>query len=232
MFGKSIRRPARRKTSAKRCESRGAEALEPRLLLAVFRSIDGSGNNQTPQGSDFGVAGSNLIRSGYDAEFPDGFGDQITSATAPNPRTVSNTISDQNAPVFSARNLSDWIVQWGQFITHDMDFTGTAAANNVLSTGATGTFSIPITDSNDPLGPNAIPFNRSDFDPTTGNSTRIPLPGPGNQTRANWREQINDITSFIDASNVYGSGHHAALTICALSSAENSRRRRVGCCRA
>jgi len=205
MFKKSARRPARRRIAAKRDGSQGAEALEPRLLLATFRTIDGSGNNLTPPGRAFGVAGANLIRSGYDAEFPDGFGDQITSGTAPNPRDVSNAVSAQDTDVYSARNLSDWIVQWGQFLTHDVDFTGTAAANNELSTGATGDFSIPITDINDPLGPNAIPFNRSDFDPTTGDSSQIPIPGPGNQTRPNWREQINDITSFIDASNVYGS---------------------------
>lgn len=174
-------------------------------MLATFRTIDGSGNNQTAPGADFGVAGSSLIRSGYDAEYPDGFGDLITSATAPNPRDVSNAISAQDTPVFSSRNLSDWIVQWGQFITHDMDFTATDAANNELSTGTTVDFGIPITDTSDPLGPNSIPFNRSDFDPTTGDSSTVPLPGPGNRTRLNWREQINGITSYIDASNIYGS---------------------------
>src|SRR5262249_22681663 len=38
-----------------------------------------------------------------------------------------------------------------------------------------------------------IPFNRSEFDPSTGT-------GPGNP-----RQQINDITAFLDASMVYGS---------------------------
>jgi peroxidase len=62
----------------------------------------------------------------------------------------------------------------------------------VLSTGATGDFSIPVLDPNDPLGPNPIPFNRSEFDPATG------VPGAR-------REVINSITSYIDASLVYGS---------------------------
>lgn len=76
------------------------------------------------------------------------------------------------------RNLSDWVVQWGQFITHDMDLTGTSEANNTLFSGGTGNFSIPITDPLDPLSPNPIPFNRSNYDPATGTTARLPVPGP------------------------------------------------------
>ena len=174
------------------------EFLETRELLAAdFRSIDGTGNNQNPGRNDWGAADTNLIRFGYPGDYPDGFGDQIV--TQPNPRTVSNLVSTQTEPVFDDRNLSDWHVQWGQFLTHDLDLTGTAAANNTLSTGQVGDFRIPV-DANDILGPNPIPFNRSNFDPTTGTNTRT-----GQPPRPNWREQVNEITSYIDASNVYGS---------------------------
>jgi hypothetical protein len=70
----------------------------------------------------------------------------------------------------------------------------------VLSTGAVGDFRIPIEDPDDPLGPNPIPFNRSEFDPATG--TPDPVPGT---PRLNRREVINSITSYIDGSLVYGS---------------------------
>ena len=200
----------RRRHQTDRHGSLTVEDLEPRLLLATFRTIDGAGNNPTPPGADFGVAGTPLIRFGYDAFYPDGFGDQITSATAPNPRDVSNAISTQDEPVFNDRNLSDWVVQWGQFLTHDMDLTGNSAANNVLSTGGTGDFGIPINGVNDPLGPGPIPFNRSDFDPGTGTDTMV---GPPGNQRPNWREQMNDITSFIDASNVYGSDAARAVNL-------------------
>ena len=175
-------------------------------MLATFRSIDGTGNNLLPPRSSQGAADTNLIRFGYDAEFPDGYGDEILeSPERPNARDISNVLSAQSQSVPNDRNLSDWIVQWGQFLTHDMDLTGTDSANNNLFSGGTGDFSIPVTDDNDPLGPNPIPFNRSDFDPTTGDTTQIPRPGPGGQTRPNWREQVNEVTSYIDASNVYGS---------------------------
>jgi hypothetical protein len=108
----------------------------------------------------------------------------------------------QASPVYNNRLLSDWIVQWGQFLTHDMDLTGSDAANDSLFSGGTGDYSIAVNDLNDPIGPNPIPFHRSNYDPATGTTALLPAPGG---TRPNWREQINSVTSFIDASNVYGS---------------------------
>src|SRR5215831_6201370 len=74
-----------------------------------------------------------------------------------------------------------------------------------LTTNGTGTqfesANIPVpNDPNDPFstaatpsGPGQIFFNRSEFDPNTGTSRRNP------------RQQINDITAFLDASMIYGS---------------------------
>ncbi len=171
--------------------------------LAEDRSIDGTGNNLSPPRTTWGATDTNIPRIGYDADYPDGFGDTIHGPlTLPNPRDVSNAICAQSGPVYNARNLSDWIVQWGQFLTHDMDLTTNGATFDVLSTGATGDFSIPINDPGDILGPNPIAFHRSNYDPDTGDSDLIPAP---EGTRPDWREQINSVTSFIDASNVYGS---------------------------
>jgi len=33
----------------------------------------------------------------------------------------------QAASVINNRNLSDWVVQWGQFLTHDMSLIPTSA---------------------------------------------------------------------------------------------------------
>jgi hypothetical protein len=170
---------------------------------AVNRTITGLNNNLAPGRTTWGAAETDVIRFGYAADYPDGFGDEIYGSPAwPNARDVSNALCAQSTPVYNNRLLSDWIVQWGQFLTHDMDLTGSDAANDALFAGGTGDFSIAVNDPNDPIGPNPIPFHRSNFDPATGTTDLLPAPGG---TRPNWREQINSVTSFIDASNVYGS---------------------------
>jgi peroxidase len=182
-----------------------AAVANSHALAVEFRSIDGSGNGQTEALQ--GAANTRVIRFGYDADYPDGIGDVITETRKPNPRDVSNAVNAQSSSILNNRGLSDWAVHWGQFLTHDMTLIDTGAAYNALSTGATGDFNIPITDPSDPLGPNPIAFNRSKYDPTSGTGELmvtprgiIPIP----------RWQINSVTSYIDASNVYGSDQATA----------------------
>jgi hypothetical protein len=174
--------------------------LEVRHLLAgelnlssgvEWRTIDATGNNIANPTQ--GAAETRQIRFGYGDDFPDDFGDAIvTLPERANPRSISNAIHAQSSSVVNDRHLTDWAFQWGQWITHDMDLTRNGAEFNELSTGEVGDFSIPILDPGDPLGPNPIPFNRSEFDEGTG------VPGQR-------REVVNSITSYIDASMVYGS---------------------------
>jgi peroxidase len=184
------------------------EQLEDRLVPALdlnateWRTINGTGNNVADPTQ--GAAETQQIRFGYGAQFPDGFGDVIvTEPQRENPRTISNVIHDQNASAPSARNLTDWAFQWGQWITHDMDLTRTGAQFNVQSTGAVGDYRIPIEDPSDPFwnpfNP-FIPFNRSEIVPGTG------VPGQR-------REVVNSITSYIDASMVYGSDDARAAAL-------------------
>ena len=122
------------------------------------------------------------------ADYPgNGLGDEVyVEPLLPNPRTVSNVCVAQPGSIPSARGLSDMIWAWGQFLDHDIDLTHTNPAN--------GTSDIPILDSDDPLGPLPIFLNRSDFE-------------------GNPRQQINSITAFIDASNVYGSDEERAAAL-------------------
>src|SRR5215208_585982 len=190
------------------------ESLEGRRLLSSggwdlsgveFRTIDGTGNNFAAP--EQGAANTRLIRFGYPARYPDGFGDVIDVPGRPNARDVSNAVHAQTASVPSARRLTDWVFQWGQFLTHDVDLTANGAQFNKLSTGGAGDYRIPVNDPSDPLGANPIPFNRSQFDPATG------IPGTP-------RQQMNLITSYIDASNVYGSD---AVRAAALRTFEGGR---------
>jgi hypothetical protein len=191
--------------------------LEDRLVPAggldtsgvEWRTIDGTDNNLDHPTQ--GAAETRQIRFGYGAQFPDGYGDAIVAAPQrANPRTISNVIHAQAASVPNDRLLTDWAFQWGQWITHDLDLSRNGAEYDALYAGGVGDFNIPIEDPADPLGPNPIPFHRSEYDPATG--TPDPVPG-ATPPRLNRREVINAVTSYIDASLIYGSDPERAAAL-------------------
>lgn len=145
------------------------------------RSITGAGNHLGQPNR--GAAGTAFIRLGYNEDYPDGSGNVIVSdAVRANARTISNTLSVQTASVPNARNLSSYVWMWGQFLTHDLDLASTSNGSVV-----NGTANIAV-GAADPLGPNPIPMTRSNF-----------------VLQGGARQQVNDITTWIDASMVYGS---------------------------
>ncbi|NOY43176.1 MAG: peroxiredoxin [Planctomycetes bacterium] len=152
------------------------------LALAQFRTYNGVGNN--PANIQWGAAGTQLLRIAP-AEYPDdGSGTTfLSSPTLPNARTVSNALSAQSGSILDPRGLLSGTWQWGQFIDHDLDLT---------RSGAEFGDSTIFTPQPDPSGMAVIPMNRSEYDLSTGT--------PGNP-----RQQVNSITSYLDASNVYGS---------------------------
>lgn len=144
---------------------------------AADRMIDGSYNHIQWQR---GQAGQPLIRINYLTDYQGIHSGVISPPTRPNARTISNTVSKQTVSTPSARGLSDLLWGWGQFLDHDMSLSTTSASN--------GTAPITIDDANDPFGQGyAIPFNRSNY------------------VINGVREQINDVTAWIDGSQVYGS---------------------------
>ncbi len=149
------------------------------------RTYNGWGNN--PVDPDAGSADAEMIRFGYFPFYPgDGTGASMDYLDRPNARVVSNRLSAQTETTRNARGLSSFVWQWGQFVTHDMDLTTHGPQYGVGH--------IMVTEEDDPMGQGTmIPFFRSKFDPSTGTSVLNP------------REQMNEVTSFIDASNVYGS---------------------------
>jgi hypothetical protein len=90
----------------------------------------------------------------------------------------------------NAAGATDILWLWGQFIDHDLDITEAADPEEA--------FAIPVPAGDPFFDPGAtgtaeIPLSRSTYDPATGTGASNP------------RQQINGITAFIDASNVYGS---------------------------
>ena len=158
------------------------------------RSISGWGNNLLR--TELGMAETQLLRI---AAVPFDFAMSASMSDAlPEPRTISNILHAQLELSANAAGATDMLWQWGQFLDHDISLTPAT----VLSTGIS--IRIPRGDPDfDPFGRGigSITFDRSIFDPETGT-------GPDNP-----REQVNQISSFIDASNVYGSSTERAFAL-------------------
>jgi len=168
--------------------------LVPETLAFETRTIDGRNNNV--ENPDWGSANSQLLRY-VDPDYKNGI-TKPSGADRPNAREISNAVSAQESLIYNEKRASDFIWQWGQFLDHDIDLTG----------GATPIEPFPIqVPTGDPYfdpdgtGTQVISLNRSVYDPATGRSRKNP------------RQQINQITSYIDGSMVYGSDSTRAAAL-------------------
>ncbi len=167
------------------------ESLESRQLMAVlaptpFYSVDGAGNNLLH--ASWGSTGTDLIRT-VAAQYTDGISTPA-GAARPSARLISNTLVSQSDSILNNRYMSNMVYAWGQFIDHDIDLTSGGTPTQSFNVA------VPTGDASfDPngTGTQVIPLSRSEYDPATGTST------------ANPRQQINDITSYLDGSMIYGS---------------------------
>lgn len=191
------RSKSRRRHSVNAPQLNGSiECVEQRCLLsadgvlAEVAAIDGSGNNVT--NVDWGATDQDLLRIGTVE-----YGDGLTTPAGedrPSARAVSNALAAQEESVENARFLTDYIWIWGQFLDHDID----------LTEGATPVESFDI----------EVPAGDPHFDPTGSGDVTIGL------TRSNYeidesgvRQQVNQITAFIDGSVIYGSDAERAAAL-------------------
>jgi len=149
--------------------------------VAEFRSIDGAGNNLA--NPDWGSAGATLLRRAPSA-YADG-----SSAPAgthrPGAREISNALFAQDGDIPAATYPSSMVWMWGQFLDHDISLSGPAQPAE--------SFDIPV------------PAGDPTFDPFNTGTMVLPFLRTVHTTTAPVRQQINQITSFIDGSSVYGS---------------------------
>lgn len=152
-----------------------------------FRTINGAGNHSQNFGMAAEEGGSNdaTIASAIIRTLPHRYlsdGNTPDADSLPHPRMVSNGIFNQEEPIPNEFGLSHFIFFWGQFLDHDIALTPSGPDQ-----------SFPIPPGVDALTMNGINFHRSDLLPGTGLANDNP------------RTQYNLATSFIDASQIYGS---------------------------
>jgi hypothetical protein len=163
----------------------GIFAICALALAQDNRSFDGTGNNAT--NPTWGAADTHF-RTFVTVSYSDGISEPA-GVDRPNPRAVSNAIGSQSEFIPNELGLSDFVWGWGQFIDHDINLNDDQPAE---------VFNIDVPNCDpefDPMctGTAQMRMFRSISDPATGTSTSNP------------RRHINDITSFIDGSMVYGS---------------------------
>ena len=149
----------------------------------TFRTIDGTANNLTEL--EWGSAAIPLLRM-VAPDYEDGVG-MPPSTGRPGAREISNiySVAPEGDSEKGAATVTDLFWQWGQFLDHDIDLSP------VLDPAESWPIPIPMGDPYfDPnhLGTMIMPFDRSFYEIIDG-----------------VRQQINEITAFIDGSQIYGS---------------------------
>ncbi|MEE9373265.1 MAG: peroxidase family protein [Saprospiraceae bacterium] len=151
------------------------------------RTFNGSFNDLSHENE--GKAGVQFLRKGYANYKSNGSG----MKEGPNPRALSNLLCHQKEGKTNRYGHSSLVFTFMQFIDHDLSF----------SEGG-GEFAPIFVPQGDPLfdpmhtGMVMIPFSRSKAQEGTGTGRRNP------------RQQTNAITSWMDASMVYGSDEDRA----------------------
>jgi peroxidase len=147
---------------------------------AADRTLDGAGNNLAHPA--WGQAGTQYLRVAA-PNYADGIGRMVSG---PSPRYISNRIfNDVGQNLFSENDISQWGWAWGQFVDHDIGLRDERSAESADM----------AYDKHDKL--EAFSNNVG----TIAFSRTPPAPGTGISSP---RQQINTISSLIDASQVYG----------------------------
>ncbi|KAL4216726.1 heme binding [Mactra antiquata] len=177
-----------------------------KVQSSPYRTIDGSCNNLG--NPEWGMGGVRFRRD-LPAEYADGIGTPrmygVDGAPLPSPRTVSNII---HQPVRGDKqidsNTTVMVMAFGQFLSHDIVSTPTSDGPHSSK--------LKCCDEKDNLsGPFKSCFNiQTDytgefFDYTKCMKFTRSAPAVCSDCRICGREQVNEISSYIDAGIVYGS---------------------------
>ncbi|XP_077991679.1 uncharacterized protein LOC144445911 [Glandiceps talaboti] len=181
-----------------------------------YRQIDGTCNNV-----DNPLQGAALTRYArfLDPIYENGLNEAVgwnihkkyNGFTKPSPRLVSTEVGSTDS-ITEHRQLSDMVTLYGQFLDHDVDLTPQSPSTvsfrdgvrcNETCTSSNPCFPIPIPEDDPRIEKECLQFIRSSAACGTGISSLY-------LNKIIPREQLNAITSYVDASQVYGSSEDRA----------------------
>jgi len=169
-------------------------AQPPVPTNSKFRTINGENNNS--KNKLMGSANQPLFRL-MPSDYSDGVS-SLSGQSRASARAISNVVFSQSDSLPNRFNASDFVWQWGQFLDHDIDLTDgvdpVEPANIPVPSG-------DVYFDPEESGTKIISMNRSIYDRRSGNDSSNP------------RQQLNEITNWIDASNVYGSDEERAFSL-------------------
>ncbi|MCB1802782.1 MAG: peroxidase family protein [Gammaproteobacteria bacterium] len=163
-----------------------------------YRTYDGTCNNIEIGKGEWGSVESELLRphmnevAAYEEDGSTPLANGLRS-----PREISNAVVAQGGDnlVFSELNASDMLMQWGQFLDHDLDLTHVDKSDVMPIQMPAG----------DMYFSGEMPFSRSVHN--QGDD------GDGNPDTNLPRQQLNATTAYIDASQIYGSDEMTANSL-------------------
>ncbi|XP_047601143.1 LOW QUALITY PROTEIN: thyroid peroxidase [Lutra lutra] len=186
-------------------------------LARKYRLVTGACNNRDhPQWGASNTALARWLPPAYEDGIsePRGWNPNLLYGGFPLPpvrEVTRQVIQVPNEAVTEDEQYSDLLAAWGQYIDHDIAFTPQSTSKAAFGGGAdcqltcenqNPCFPIQLpSNASGSAGGSCLPFYRSSAACGTG------MQGAffGNLSSANPRQQMNGLTSFLDASTVYGS---------------------------
>ncbi|KAK7110843.1 hypothetical protein V1264_014654 [Littorina saxatilis] len=172
-----------------------------------YRSVDGTCNNLN--NPSWGSSGQNFLRL-LDPVYDDGAQSprqkKTNNDTLPSPRDVSTSVHDFDRTRLS-HNTSVMLMEWGQFLAHDMSATpvdsdsmtsDTCCSESLVTTGELHS----DVNSGGPCFPIIISENDRHFTDVAHRCMEFVRSFP--VTENNVRQQVNLYSAFVDGTNVYG----------------------------
>lgn len=177
-------------------------------LSSPYRTLDGSCNNQMHP--HWGMAGRHHKRH-RSAWYRDGYGapktHSFTGEPLPSPRLISNVLHRSTDGKRTDDVTTVMVMAFGQFLSHDVASTPmTDGHHSSVLKCCEGKSSYPF----NACFPVQVLSNDTYFRNTSCMSFTRSAPAICNECEICGREQINEMTSYVDASQVYGTSESHA----------------------